>query len=85
MFSGQVHIGHYICKSPTKKAQYDDISDKHLANDVRIYDYLKLTGLDSEAVLRPFFEDFFPDCSSLAMFSFPISDFFSADTYTNNM
>jgi hypothetical protein len=50
-----------------------------------MYDPLKLTGLDSEAVLRPFFEEFFPDCSSLAMFSFAISDFFSADTYKNNM
>jgi hypothetical protein len=50
-----------------------------------MYDPLKLAGLDSEAVLRPFFEEFFPDCSSLAMFSFAISDFFSADTYKNNM
>ena len=48
-------------------------------------DYLQLTGLDSEAVLRPFLEDFFPGCSSLATFSFPISDFFSADTYMNKI
>lgn len=46
-----------------------------------MYDHLKLTGLDSDAVLRSFFEDLFPDCSSLATFSLPISDFFSADTY----
>lgn len=44
--------------------------------------YINLTGLESDAVLRPFFEDFLPGYS-LAKFSFPTSDFFSAETCTN--
>jgi hypothetical protein len=42
------------------------------------YENLKLTGLDRDAVFRPFFDDFLSICP-LSKLCFPASGFFSAE------
>lgn len=75
--SRQEHKGHYICILPVICGSFTMKFNKSNLQEICLS--TELTGLNSDGVFCLFFEIFL-DCSSIAAFCFPSSNFLPAET-----